>query len=57
MGPPALLYLENRNRLLDLGFLVDDVLANHRIVFLDFHLIRHISLVLVGSVEMPCSST
>jgi hypothetical protein len=38
--------------LLDLGFLVDHVLANHRIKFLDLHLFRHVALVFVRGVEM-----
>jgi hypothetical protein len=38
--------------LLDLGFLVHDMLANHRIELLDFHLFRHVALVLGGGVVM-----
>src|SRR5690554_5814194 len=38
--------------LLDLGFLVDHVLANNRIVFLEFELVRGVALVIVGSVEV-----
>ena len=38
--------------LLDLGFLVDHVLTNNRVIFLDLHLGRHVPLVLVGGVEM-----
>ena len=36
--------------LLDLAFLVDDVLAHHRIILLEFHLVRGVALVLVGGV-------
>jgi hypothetical protein len=38
--------------LLDLGFLVHDVLANDRVEFLDFHLFRHVALVLGRGVVM-----
>jgi len=40
------------NQLLDLAFLVDHMLADHRVEFLDFHLFRHISLVLGRGIEM-----
>jgi hypothetical protein len=36
----------------DLAFLVNHMLADHRVEFLDFHLFRHISLVLGRGVEM-----
>src|SRR5690606_5872186 len=42
-------------RSLDLGFLVDHVLAGDRIEFLDLHLLRHVPLVLVGRVEVASS--
>src|SRR5690606_13297302 len=45
-GPP---------RSLDLGFLVDHVLAGDRIELPDLHLLRHVPLVLVGGVEMAGS--
>lgn len=38
--------------LLDFGFFIDNVLANDRVEFLDFHLVGHISLVLAGRVVM-----
>src|SRR6185437_7923251 len=37
---------------LDLAFLVDHVLADDGVVFLDFHLVRGVLLVLVGGVEV-----
>src|SRR5690606_4751741 len=37
---------------LDLAFLVRHVLAHHRVVRLDFHLVRRVLLVLDGRVEM-----
>ena len=51
LKPAFLLLLEAR--LLDLGFLVDHVLANHGIVLLDLHLVWHGALVLVRGVVMP----
>ena len=42
--------------LLDFGFLVLDVLANHGIVFLEYHLVRSVFLVLVGGVVVACAS-
>ena len=42
--------------LLDFRFLVIDVLAYHGIVFLEYHLVRGIFLVLVGGVEVACAS-
>ena len=41
-----------QNSLLDLGFLVDHVLANDRIVLFDFHFVRHVALVLGRGIEM-----
>jgi hypothetical protein len=38
--------------LLDLGFLVLDVLAHHGIVFLEDHLVRRVLLVFVGGVKV-----
>jgi hypothetical protein len=38
--------------LLDFGFLVLDVPAHHRVVFLQYHLVRRVLLVLVGGVEV-----
>jgi hypothetical protein len=38
--------------LLDLCFLVDHMLANHRIVLFDFHFIRHVALVFGRGIEM-----
>ena len=38
--------------LLDLGFLVVDVLAHYRVVFLHHHFVRRVLLVLVGGVEV-----
>jgi len=47
----------NFQRLLDLGFLVHDVLADFRIELLDLHLAGHGALVFGGGVEMACSGT
>jgi hypothetical protein len=41
--------------LFDLGFLVDYVLADHGVEFPDFHLFRHVALVLGGGVVMAGS--
>ncbi len=43
--------------LLDLGFRIDDVLADNWIIFLDFHLVRHIALVLFCGIEVPSTCT
>jgi hypothetical protein len=43
---------QSSEALLDLGFLVHDVLTNDRIEFLDLHLFRHVALVLGRGVEM-----
>jgi hypothetical protein len=43
--------------LLDLGFLVDDVLAHHGIIFLDLHLFGHSALVLVRGIEVTGTGT
>ena len=42
--------------LLDFGFLVVDVLANHGIVFLEYQLVRGVFLVLVGGVVVAGAS-
>ena len=42
--------------LLDLVFLIDHVLSDHRIKFLNLHLFRHGSLVFAGGVVMACTS-
>ena len=44
-------------RLLELGFLVDDMLAHNRIKFLDFHLFRHGAFVFGGGVEVTRASS
>jgi hypothetical protein len=44
-------------RSLDLGFLVHHVLANDRIVLLEFKLVRSVTLVLVGGVEVASTGT
>jgi hypothetical protein len=41
-----------RNSLLDLGFLVDHMLANDRIILFDFHFIGHVALVFGRGIEM-----
>ena len=41
-----------RLALLDLGFLVHDVLADHRIVLLHLHLSGGVLLVFIGGVEV-----
>ena len=41
--------------LFDLGFFVDNMLANDRIKFLDLHFVRHGSLVLARGVVVPGS--
>ena len=38
--------------LLDFGFFVDNVLTNYGIKLFDLHFLRHVTLVLVGSVEV-----
>jgi hypothetical protein len=43
---PGFLLIMSAGGLLDLGFLVHHVLAHHWIEFLDFHLLRHVALVL-----------
>lgn len=45
------------DQLLDLGFLVDHMLANGRIKFLDLDLVGHGAFVLVGGVEMAGTGT
>jgi len=42
--------------LLDFGFFVDNMLTDHRIKLLDLHLFWHVTLVLVGSVEVTSFS-
>jgi hypothetical protein len=44
-------------RLLDLAFLVHDVLAHYRIVFLHFQFVRRRALVLVSRIEVPGAGT
>ena len=39
-------------KLLDLRFLIHNVLAHHRVKFLDFHFFRHVALVLGRGVVM-----
>ena len=46
-----------RNRLLDFGFLVRDVLANRRIVLLGYHLFRMQTLVLGRRVVVTRAGT
>jgi len=43
---------KGNDALLDFGFVVDNVLANHGIKFLDGHFVRHVALVLVGGIEV-----
>jgi hypothetical protein len=55
---PGFLYLScHSEALLDLGFLVYDVFANDRVEFPDFHLFRHIALVLGRGVVMTGTGT
>ena len=42
-------------RLLDLRFLIDHVLANNGIILLDLHLVGHGALVLVRRVKVACA--
>lgn len=42
----------DESRLLDLAFLVEDVLTHDRVELLDFHLAGHVALVLGGRVKM-----
>jgi hypothetical protein len=51
---PALpgFFIKVVEELLDLRFLVDNVLANDGIELLDLHLFGHVALVLVGGVEV-----
>ena len=42
-------------KLLDLGFLVDHVLTDNRIKLLDFHLVRHVFLILRSRVVVTGS--
>ena len=39
-------------RLLDFAFLVDHVLANNRVILLDFELVRHSTLVLIRCIKV-----
>src|SRR5690625_6761301 len=43
--------------LLDSGFLVNHVLANHRVVLLELQLVRSVSATLVGGIEMAGAGT
>jgi hypothetical protein len=56
-GKNRRVFLRNREALLQLRFLVDDVLARNRIEFLDLHLFRHQLLVLRRGVEMAGSGS
>ena len=38
--------------LLDFAFLVDHVLANNRVILLDFELVRHSTLVLIRRIKV-----
>jgi len=49
---PVGVFLERRHQLLDFAFLVDHVLTNNRIIFLDLDFVRSSALVLVSRVEM-----
>jgi hypothetical protein len=52
----ACIKCEYTGRLFDLGFLVHHVLAHNGIKFLDFHLFRHVFLVLGRGVEVAGAS-
>lgn len=45
----------DRQQLLDFAFLIDHMLADHRIELLDFHLTGHGTLVLAGRIKMTGS--
>ena len=49
-------YVEKGSSLFNFGFLIDYVLADYRIVFLDFHFVRHGALVLGRGIEMASIS-
>jgi len=55
-APGGFFHVERESGLLDLGFLVDHVFADHGIVFFDFHFVRHGALVLGRSVVMASVS-
>jgi len=43
--------------LLNFSFFINHVLLNSGIVLFDLHLLRHIALVLVGSIKVPSTCT
>jgi hypothetical protein len=47
----------SQSRLLDFGFLVHNVLTDHRIVFLEFEFIRGVPLVFISGVEVTGTGT
>jgi hypothetical protein len=53
---PGGFYVEQESGLFNFGFLVDHVLADHGIVFFNFHFVRHGALVLGGGIEMASVS-
>ena len=55
-APGGFFHVEKESGLLDFGFLIDHVLADHGIVFFNFHFVRHVALVLGCSIEMASVS-